>query len=106
MNPSSGPWDPGLQNERTTLAWSRTALSVVALGALIARQSGSIFFGGVLLVVVLVVAGTMVLHSDRRHRRRNQRLRSGAAVGALAEVVAATGVVLALAACGLVVTVT
>lgn len=104
MNPTTGPWDPGLQNERTTLAWSRTALSVVALGAVTAKQSGRI--GGVLLVGVLVVAGVMVAHADRRHRRRNKRLRSGAAVGALAEAVAATGIVLALAACSLLVTVT
>lgn len=106
MNGARGLEHAGLPNERTTLAWSRTALSVVALGALTARQSGSARFGAVLLVAVLLTAVAMSVRADRRHRRRTEQLRSGQAVGALAEVMAATGTVLALAACSAFVTLT
>src|SRR3546814_485844 len=40
-SPDSPGWDPGLQNERTTLAWVRTALSFVAAGTLAGKQTGA-----------------------------------------------------------------
>lgn len=46
--------DPGLQNERTALAWQRTALSLVAAAAVMARLTWSSI--GVGAVVVLAVA--------------------------------------------------
>lgn len=49
--------DPGLQNERTALAWQRTALSMIAASAVMARLTWST--GGVAALVVLVVAASL-----------------------------------------------
>ena len=54
------PWrDPGLQNERTALAWQRTALSMLAASAVMARLTWS--SGGVGALVILVVAAGLSL---------------------------------------------
>lgn len=64
------PRDPGKANERTALAWQRTALSLVA-GAAIAARLGMADTGPVLLMV-LGVAATLGLwifaESSRRYR--------------------------------------
>lgn len=99
MTASSGPWGPGLPNERTTLAWSRTGLSVVAVGLLTARQLQSVLAGGVLMVAVVLIAGAMVARADRRHHRRTTNLWTGVTIGAHAEIAAATAIALTLAAC-------
>lgn len=49
--------DPGLQNERTALAWQRTALSMVAASAVMARLTWS--SGGITALVILVVAAAL-----------------------------------------------
>lgn len=90
----------GLPNERTTLAWQRTALSFIAAGALIARQSGSVVVAAVLFSGVASVAGWTLAASDDRHVARGQALESGDPVVVLRHVTAAaaTSTVLAVAA--------
>ncbi len=71
-------WDRGVQNERTSLAWSRTALSLAACSLLLARLAQLqdvavalvIALAGVLSSVALLVTGEV------RYRRSARRLPS------------------------------
>ncbi|HUG86784.1 MAG TPA: DUF202 domain-containing protein [Euzebya sp.] len=69
--------DGGLQLERTTLAWDRTALAFLANGLLIVRLGGdATWLRGVGFVVVALAAVTLVL-GRRRYVSRDRRLRAG-----------------------------
>lgn len=94
--------DPGMQNERTALAWQRTALSMIAGAAVMARLTWST--GGVGALVILVAAAGLSIwvfiesrgrydHSARVRLRANSRggraplaLTAAASLMALAEV--------------------
>ncbi len=78
--------DPGISNERTALAWQRTALSLVAGSAIIARLG--VEDAGLVIVVLLAVAAALGLwvfvESSARYRhshgaRRRPRGRGGRA---------------------------
>ena len=51
--------DPGLQNERTALAWQRTALSMLAGSAILARLTWS--SAGVSALALLTIAAALSL---------------------------------------------
>jgi uncharacterized membrane protein YidH (DUF202 family) len=73
-------FDVGLQHERTALAWDRTGLSLLVVGALTLRSGGPPYddllhvpgYAAMLVGAVLLWAG------GRRYRRREADLRRGA----------------------------
>ena len=65
--------DPGLQNERTALAWGRTALSLLVATATMTKVAASSWHLGALawlLVGVPGAAGMLVVSSRTYHLRR------------------------------------
>lgn len=71
---AAGPSDdevPGLQRERTLLAWSRTSLALVVASALLVRVVGPpwVRVSHLPAVTVMLVTGGLVLAADRRHQR-------------------------------------
>ncbi len=97
------PWDPGLQPERTTLAWVRTGLAISVVSLLLTRlTSGSgasalaATFGG------LVLAAGVVSVQAGRHRRYETRLHSGTLRPAWRAAAALTAATVAMGAVALV----
>ncbi len=95
------PWDDGLQNERTTLAWVRTALSLLATGALVARQTSVTVAAVALLVLTVVTAVVMILESERRHHWRGHALLAGDPVVALHHLLVTAAIATGLSVTGL-----
>lgn len=72
-------FDPGLQHERTALAWERTAIASMVAGVLVARyasQSLHFAFAFVGLAQVVVGAGLLVW-SARHYEDLHGPLRAG-----------------------------
>lgn len=105
------PLDPGLQNERTTLAWRRTNLALLCVAALAARASHHPAAGIAVFAVAFGVCALVGSEADRRFRARMTVVDDWAAgrrdpassVAAPLAVVAATAMTLALAAFALLV---
>lgn len=74
--------DPGLQRERTTLAWTRTTLGIIVNGVLVLVRHDRAFPLGVsaaLACMCLVVAGVALVAGLRRshiEQQADERLRA------------------------------
>jgi len=66
-----GPWDPGLQIERTGLAWQRTLLSGLVCALVVARLLAVVSWTAALVTDVLAVGCTAALGVLARHRYRS-----------------------------------
>lgn len=77
------PWDPGVQNERTRLAWQRTTLSVLVGNLIIARlvAGGSLAIGMGIGALAAVATAVLGLLSVRRYRLANARLHANHPIG-------------------------
>lgn len=61
-------FDPGLQHERTALAWERTAIATMVAGVLMARYAAnSLHVGFAFIGIAQVVVGAAVLVWSARH---------------------------------------
>lgn len=95
--------DPGLQHERTALAWQRTGVSAAAgsaLGLLAAAHDGIAWLFGVVAVLSAAGAGCVAVAVGSTHRPGSARTpwtRLLATVGATV-VLAVTGTTLAVVA--------
>ena len=78
-----GPWDPGLQNERTGLAWQRTMLAGLTCSLLVARLLASISIilaVGIGVLALLCTAGLGYL-AIRRFRLNTLAIHREEALG-------------------------
>lgn len=80
---TESPWDPGVQNERTRLAWQRTTLSVLVGNLIIARlvAGGSLAMGLGIGALAAVATAVLGFFSVRRYRLANAQLHANHPIG-------------------------
>lgn len=98
------PFDPGLQLERTLLAWGRTCLALAAVAVVTIRYlvpvHGAIVLAGG--TAGLVLAGGAYYAAARRYRTAHRRLiREAGLPGGAAPIMALAGTTVLLATAGL-----
>ena len=72
-------FDPGLQAERTAMAWQRTALGVGAIGALLVHHAGVASWGALPGALGLLTAIGLIVASEHRYERTVRQVRYGGA---------------------------
>lgn len=85
--------DVGLQHERTSLAWDRTALALVVVGALVIRSGSDLGVLWSLPGYLTVGLGGLLLWQGTRHRRRREAALRAGSSPVRAGLVRLTGVV-------------
>jgi uncharacterized membrane protein YidH (DUF202 family) len=98
--------DPGLQPERTELAWQRTMISFVAAALLLTRWAGQL--GGLVVSMVALAgvgAGYLLLQAHRRTRLIAPTFPDRAVPVAVHQVLAVTLLTVALGMLGLAITI-
>jgi uncharacterized membrane protein YidH (DUF202 family) len=95
------PWDSGLQNERTGLAWQRTMLAGLTCSLLVARLLAEVFVVLAILTgfVALLVTAALGWMAIARFRRNSHALHASRPIGD-ARPQALISVVVALTALG------
>jgi putative membrane protein len=99
-------WDAGLQPERTSLAWQRTALTLLGVGLLIPKLAWAVLDLWTLVPAGLVVAVAIfvLVAGHQRYRATHEVLTTGDGHlrdGRLPLLVAVTALVIAVLALGL-----
>lgn len=91
--------DPGLQPERTSLAWGRTVLGYLVVATVCLKSAPLAGMSGVVVAVVYVGVGVVVaLWRTPRYDRDVRRMHAGCSRPPVLEVLALSTVTAALAA--------
>jgi putative membrane protein len=106
MSAADQVWDPGLQPERTSLAWQRTALTMLGVGLLVPKLAWPVLGVWALVPsgIVVAVAVAVLVAGARRYRAAHDVLTTGDGAlgdGRLPLVVTLAALTLALLALGL-----
>lgn len=103
MSPRIPVSDPGLQPERTVLAWGRTLVSFLVVSAVFLRWLPHYGWGIIVLIAgALALAGGIFLSQRRRYRRMAFGLEGGRIHADVVAVLVMTGTMLGLGIAGII----